>query len=95
MNYQDKPSKAPSENKRKLFPSSSIDKLQEVVPMTASKHAPATTTTAKVYCPMCTHTVDATVELDSKRSHVKRGQRCPRCSGSLDAGYIMYLQRAA
>jgi hypothetical protein len=35
------------------------------------------------------------VELDSKRTHVKRGQRCPRCSGSLDAGYIMYLQRAA
>lgn len=51
--------------------------------------------TAKVYCPMCTHTVDATVEHQPKHIHVKRGQKCPRCSGSLDAGYIMYLERAA
>ena len=47
------------------------------------------------HCPMCTHTVDAMVELDPRRTHVKRGQKCPRCSGSLDAGYIMYLERAA
>ena len=53
------------------------------------------TTAAKVYCPMCTHTVDATVEHHPKHIYVKRGQKCPRCSGSLDAGYIMYLQRAA
>ena len=57
--------------------------------------APATTSTAKVYCPMCTHTVDATVEHHPKHIHVKRGQKCPRCSGSLDAGYIMHLERAA
>jgi hypothetical protein len=44
---------------------------------------------------MCTHTVDATVEHHPKNIHVKRGQKCPRCSGSLDAGYIMYLERAA
>jgi hypothetical protein len=50
---------------------------------------------AKVYCPMCTHTVDATVELHPKNTHVRRGQKCPRCSGSLDAGYIMHLERAA
>ena len=56
---------------------------------------PAPTSTAKVYCPMCTHTVDATVEHQPKHIHVKRGQKCPRCSGSLDAGYIMYLERAA
>jgi len=53
------------------------------------------TSTAKVYCPMCTHTVDAGVELHAKHAKVSRGQKCPRCSGSLDAGYIMYLQRAA
>lgn len=62
--------------------------------MTIQKQVPATSI-EKVYCPMCTHTVDATVELDLKHSHVKRGQKCPRCSGSLDAGYIMYLKRAA
>jgi endogenous inhibitor of DNA gyrase (YacG/DUF329 family) len=56
---------------------------------------PAATSTAKVYCPMCTHTVVATVELQPKHTHVKAGQKCPRCSGSLDAGYIMYLERAA
>jgi hypothetical protein len=47
----------------------------------------------KVYCPGCTHTVDATVEREPKgiRGHdyVKPGQKCPRCSGSLDAGYIV------
>jgi hypothetical protein len=62
--------------------------------MTTIKQAP-TASTAKVYCPMCTHTVDATVEYHPKHSHVQRGQKCPRCSGSLDAGYIMYLERAA
>jgi DNA-directed RNA polymerase subunit RPC12/RpoP len=51
--------------------------------------------TAKVYCPMCTHTVDAVVEQQTRHIKVKRGQKCPRCSGSLDAGYIMYLDRAA
>lgn len=62
--------------------------------MTDSKHAPATGT-AKVYCPMCTHTVDATVEHHPKHTRVRRGQKCSRCCGSLDAGYIMYLERAA
>jgi hypothetical protein len=62
--------------------------------MTNLKHAPATST-AKVYCPMCTHTVDATVEHDPRHIRVKRGQKCPRCSGALDAGYIMHLERAA
>jgi len=61
--------------------------------MTNLKQAP--TTTAKVYCPMCTHTVDATVEQHPKNFHVKPGQKCPRCTGSLDAGYIMHLERAA
>lgn len=51
--------------------------------------------TAKVYCPMCTHTVDATVELEPRHTHVKPGQKCPRCTGSLDAGYIMYMDQAA
>jgi hypothetical protein len=63
--------------------------------MTNTKPAASPTSAAKVYCPMCTHTVVATVELQPKHTHVKAGQKCPRCSGSLDAGYIMYLERAA
>jgi hypothetical protein len=62
--------------------------------MTTLKNAP-TTGSAKVYCPMCTHTVDAVVEHHPRQIRVKRGQKCPRCSGSLDAGYIMHLERAA
>ena len=44
---------------------------------------PAPTRDTKVYCPMCTHTVDAMVELHPKNIHVKRGQKCPRCSDRL------------
>ena len=50
---------------------------------------------ARVYCPICTHTVDANVVQASKRVIVRPGQKCGRCSASLDAGYIMRLDRAA
>ncbi len=56
---------------------------------------PTSANVAKVYCPMCTHTVDAAVEYHPRHARVKRGQKCPRCTGSLDAGYIMHLERAA
>ncbi len=49
----------------------------------------------KVYCPSCTHTVDARVVQTPRRAVVEPGQRCPRCSGSLDAGYILQLSLAA
>ena len=49
----------------------------------------------KVYCPMCTHTVDAIVEHAGKRAHVQAGQKCPRCSAGLDAGFIFFVDRAA
>lgn len=61
--------------------------------MTTAKTVP--TSIGKVYCPICTHTVDATVEHHPKNVHVKPGQKCPRCFGSLDAGYIMHLEHAA
>ena len=48
-----------------------------------------------VYCPICTHTVEATVLSSRKTVKVKPGQKCSRCSASLDPGYIMRLQRAA
>ena len=52
-------------------------------------------TTATVYCPICTHTVEATIVTTRKAAKTKPGQKCPRCSASLDAGYIMRFDRAA
>lgn len=52
-------------------------------------------THAFVYCPICTHTVDATVVSNGKTAKTKVGQKCARCSASLDAGYIMRMDRAA
>ncbi len=49
----------------------------------------------KVYCPLCTHTVDALIEVKGRHYQAKAGQKCPRCSSSLDAGYIMRYDRAA
>jgi hypothetical protein len=47
-----------------------------------------------VYCPLCTHTVQATV-VYGQRARVVPGQKCPRCSSSLDAGYVLRIDRAA
>jgi DNA-directed RNA polymerase subunit RPC12/RpoP len=55
--------------------------------------------TRKVYCPMCTHTVDAETHRvhgrHTRRFAVKPGQKCPHCSAPLDAGYIFQSGRAA
>jgi len=55
--------------------------------------------TGKVYCPMCTHTVDAEIQRvvgrRARRSAVKPGQRFSHCSAPLDAGYIFEVRRAA
>ena len=48
-----------------------------------------------VYCPLCTHTVEADILFGRKSTYVKPGQKCPRCSSSLDAGYVMRFDRAA
>ena len=63
--------------------------------------APAITS-GKIYCPLCTHTVHARIVQRSRpqgnKPHppvVGPGQRCPHCSGSLDAGYIMQSSMAA
>ena len=50
---------------------------------------------AYVYCPICTHTVEGVVVTNGKTAKVKAGQKCARCSASLDAGFIMRLDRAA
>ncbi|HYM10737.1 MAG TPA: hypothetical protein VEU62_08390 [Bryobacterales bacterium] len=51
---------------------------------------------ARVYCPICTHTVEAEVvpvESDWNRNkmRVTEGQKCRRCSAPLDAAYILDL----
>jgi hypothetical protein len=48
-----------------------------------------------VYCPLCTHTVEAKITYGPKAARVTPGQRCPRCSSSLDAGYVIRVNRAA
>lgn len=62
---------------------------------TLSKPKVNDTPKAAVYCPMCTHTVDAEVLTDKKAAWVKPGQKCPRCNSALDAGYVISLTRAA
>lgn len=51
---------------------------------------------ARVYCPICTHTVEAEVAAvesawNRSKMRVIEGQRCRRCSAPLDAAYILDL----
>jgi DNA-directed RNA polymerase subunit RPC12/RpoP len=48
-----------------------------------------------VYCLICTHTVEADMISSGRRLSVRRGQKCPRCSSSLDAACIVMQNRAA
>lgn len=58
--------------------------------------APKTSThMGAVHCPMCTHNVEAEVVQTGRRMIVKPGQKCARCSGNLDAAYILRYDRAA
>ncbi len=49
----------------------------------------------RVYCAICTHTVDGQVALVSKKPIVVPGQKCPRCHSALDAGIVLQIQQAA
>ncbi|MCU1260012.1 MAG: hypothetical protein JWO80_2897 [Bryobacterales bacterium] len=49
----------------------------------------------RVYCPICTHTVDGEVKLVNKRPLVVPGQKCARCRSALDAGIVLLIQEAA
>jgi hypothetical protein len=63
--------------------------------------APAVATIpADVYCPICTHTVPASVTLvrNAAGKRVAKaipGQRCPRCTSPLDAAFVVRVNRAA
>ena len=48
-----------------------------------------------VYCPLCTHTVAAMLTTGPRGPRVKPGQKCLRCSSSLDAGVVIRVDRAA
>lgn len=50
---------------------------------------------AQVHCFLCSHNVPATVLVDRRSTTVKSGQKCPRCGSSLDAAFIMRIERAA
>jgi len=52
-------------------------------------------TKAFVYCPICTHTVEGFVIHSGKTVKVKAGQKCSRCSASLDPAYILRPAQAA
>jgi uncharacterized Zn finger protein (UPF0148 family) len=49
----------------------------------------------RVYCPICTHTVDGRVTLINKKPVVVPGQKCARCASSLDAGIVLQIMEAA
>ena len=49
----------------------------------------------QVHCPICTHTVPAAIDIAGKRVKVSPGQRCPRCSASLDVAVVVQLPEAA
>jgi hypothetical protein len=49
----------------------------------------------QVYCPICTHTVPAEIELRAKSAKVVAGQRCPRCHAALEVAVIVHIPEAA
>jgi len=50
---------------------------------------------ALVYCPICTHTVEAEAGFQGKKPLVTPGQKCPRCASALDAGLVVQFREAA
>jgi len=52
-------------------------------------------TLGQVYCPICTHTVPAEIDLRGKRASVAAGQRCPRCGSTLEVAMIVQIPEAA
>jgi hypothetical protein len=47
------------------------------------------------YCPICTHTVQATIVLGGRKACVKPGSKCPRCASSLEAGVVLRTDNIA
>jgi len=49
----------------------------------------------QAHCPICTHTVPAVIDIIGKRARVSPGQRCPRCSATLDVAIVVQVPEAA
>ncbi len=47
------------------------------------------------HCPMCTHTVPAEIDFNGRRVRVAAGQKCPRCSSSLEVAVVIQIPEAA
>jgi len=52
-------------------------------------------TMGQAYCPICTHTVPADIDLRGKYARVAPGQKCPRCRSSLDVAVVVQIPEAA
>ena len=50
---------------------------------------------ALVYCPICTHTVEADAFVHGKKPQTVAGQKCSRCLSSIDAGLVVQFRQAA
>lgn len=61
----------------------------------APKVMPKVESKGFVHCPICTHTVEAQVVSTGRHWIAKPGQKCPRCSSTLDAAYVLRMERAA
>lgn len=49
----------------------------------------------EVYCPCCTHTVEAKVALQRRSVSTVPGQKCAQCGSPLDAASVVFVERAA
>ena len=52
-------------------------------------------TKGQAFCPICTHTVPADIDLKGKVPRVLAGQRWPRCNSSLDVAVVIQVPEAA
>ena len=52
-------------------------------------------TMGQVFCPICTHTVPAELDLRGRRATVATGQRCPRCQSPLEVAVVVQIPEAA
>jgi transposase-like protein len=52
-------------------------------------------TKGQVYCPICTHTVPADIDIKGRSMRVVQGQRCPRCQATLNVAVIVQVPQAA
>jgi len=61
--------------------------------MIATKNQTEELVRARVYCPICSHMVQATARRTEvgryEAIHVVKGQKCARCSAALDAASIL------